>query len=92
MGSYYSALVSSQSSVHILADYISTRLPIWVGRAAVYIPTHTFRVIRATKRLSEALGAQVFREKMDAAQAGVDTDTDIYGQLGGYLDVMGCVT
>ncbi|KAJ7928375.1 cytochrome P450 [Mycena leptocephala] len=75
------ALVSSQSSVHILADYISTRLPIWVGRAAVYIPTHTFRVIRATKRLSEALGAQVFREKTDAAQAGVDTDTDIYGQL-----------
>ncbi|KAJ7893044.1 cytochrome P450 [Mycena leptocephala] len=74
-------IISNQSAVQIVADSISTRLPTWVRRAAINIPTQTFRVIRATKRLSEALGAQVVREKTDAAQQGLEIDTDFYGHL-----------
>ncbi|KAJ7910383.1 cytochrome P450 [Mycena leptocephala] len=79
--SQIAVLVSSQSPVQILVDYISTRLPIWVGRAAVHIPSQTIGVLRATKRLAEALGAQVVREKTDAAQVGLEIDTDLYAQL-----------
>ncbi|KAJ7893045.1 cytochrome P450 [Mycena leptocephala] len=52
-----------------------------VGRAAVHIPSQTIEVLRATKRLAEALGAQVVREKTDAAQVGLEIDTDLYAQL-----------
>ncbi|KAJ7926990.1 cytochrome P450 [Mycena leptocephala] len=80
--SQVAVLVSfTQSSFQILAEAISALLPTPVRRAVIYLPTQTFKVIRAITRLTDALGKQVVSEKKDAARQGLDIGTDLYGQL-----------
>ncbi|KAF7356162.1 Cytochrome P450 [Mycena venus] len=76
-----SAIASSQSAGQIVADAIGARLPGWVWRAAIHLPTATCKAIRTAKRLANELGNQVLREKREAAEQGLDINTDLYGQL-----------
>ncbi|KAF7356160.1 Cytochrome P450 [Mycena venus] len=71
----------SQSATQIVADAIGARLPGWVWRAAIHLPTATCKAIRTAKRLANELGNQVLREKREAAEQGLDIDTDLYGRL-----------
>ncbi|KAF7356164.1 Cytochrome P450 [Mycena venus] len=75
------AIASSQSRVQIIADAIGARLPGWLWRAAIYLPTATCKAIRTAKRLADEVGIQVLREKRAAVEQGLDINTDLYGQL-----------
>jgi hypothetical protein len=56
-------------------------LPKWLLRAAVRLPTKTFKAARKTIRLARKIGAQVVREKQDLAQQGLDINGDVFGTL-----------
>ncbi|KAJ6460053.1 cytochrome P450 [Mycena vitilis] len=75
------ALASSQAPSQVLADAVAARLPAWVLTAAIYLPTRAFKAVRTAKYLAHRVGSQAIREKKDAAQQGMDTSTDLYGQL-----------
>ncbi|KAJ6473337.1 cytochrome P450 [Mycena vitilis] len=75
------AIASNQSSTQLLSDAISGRLPFWLTRAIIHLPTRTFRAVRTAKYLAERIGRQSVRDKRDAASQGLDTDADLYGQL-----------
>jgi hypothetical protein len=57
-------------------------LPSWVSVIASLLPTPAFTVIRKNRYLASQLGSRIVNEKMDAAQKGLDIDSDIYGFLG----------
>lgn len=65
----------------IIADDIVSRLPAWVLRTMVRLPTPTFKIIRDAKRLAHELGNRIVREKFAAARNGLDTDGDLFGLL-----------
>ncbi|KAJ6557050.1 cytochrome P450 [Mycena vulgaris] len=75
------ALTSNQSAAQILATALGALLPTSVFSAAIYLPTSAFRAIRKAQYLAENLGRRVVQEKMDAARQGLETDSDVYGQL-----------
>ncbi|KAJ7325896.1 cytochrome P450 [Mycena albidolilacea] len=64
------AVSSIQTAGHILTDAIGVYLPKWLLRAAMRLPTKTFKAARKTIRLARQIGAQVVREKQDLVQQG----------------------
>ncbi|KAJ6473338.1 cytochrome P450 [Mycena vitilis] len=75
------AIASTQSSSQLVGEAISARLPSWFTRAAIHLPTQTFKVIRKAKYLAKQIGARCVREKREAARQGLEPDTDLYGQI-----------
>ncbi|KAJ7238128.1 cytochrome P450 [Mycena haematopus] len=75
------ALAANQSATQIFSDAVSVRLPKWVLKAAIRLPTTTFNIIRTAKALANELGKKVIREKMDAAREGSDAETDVFDLL-----------
>ncbi|KAJ6548578.1 cytochrome P450, partial [Mycena capillaripes] len=75
------AAASSQSAGQIVADAIGAHLPTWLVRAAVYLPTKTFKTIRTAKYLGNRLGERVVRGKEELARQGLDINHDIFGLL-----------
>ncbi|KAJ7926961.1 cytochrome P450 [Mycena leptocephala] len=75
------AASSSQSAGQFLADAIGVRLPAWLLRAAIYLPTKTFNTVRRAKYLANQLGERVVQNKKDTAQRGLDIDRDVFGVL-----------
>ncbi|KAJ7886866.1 cytochrome P450 [Mycena olivaceomarginata] len=71
------ALSYGQSAVQILGEAIGARLPKWAWRAAVHLPTATFKVLRTAKYLAHQIGHHVVQKKLDAAQQGLETNSDI---------------
>jgi hypothetical protein len=57
------------------------RLPAWLLRAAIYLPTKTFNTVRRAKYLANQLGERVVQDKKDTAQRGLDIDRDVFGVL-----------
>ncbi|KAF8193097.1 cytochrome P450 [Mycena galopus ATCC 62051] len=74
-------LSSSQSASQIIGDAIGARLPKFIWRAAIYLPTTTFKVIRTVKYLANKTGNQIVEEKLAEAQGGVGITTDVFGML-----------
>ncbi|KAJ7506145.1 cytochrome P450 [Mycena galericulata] len=72
------ALSSNPSPAQFIADAICGRLPAWVLRAAIRLPTSAFKTLRSAKYLAEQVGRRVVREKKEAAQQGLEMDDDIY--------------
>ncbi|KAJ7791422.1 cytochrome P450 [Mycena olivaceomarginata] len=60
---------------------INSRIPTFLARAMIYLPTPTFKVIRRAQYLADELGTRVIREKKTAARQGLEADTNIYGRL-----------
>ncbi|KAF7342538.1 Cytochrome P450 [Mycena sanguinolenta] len=52
------ALAANQSPEQILSDAISVRLPKWILKAAIHLPTTTFHIIRTAKALAKELVAE----------------------------------
>ncbi|KAJ7662847.1 cytochrome P450 [Mycena polygramma] len=75
------AIASTQSSTQLLGEAISARFPSWFTRAAIHLPTQTFKVIRKAKYLAKQIGTRCVREKRDTARQRLETDTDLYGQI-----------
>ncbi|KAJ7136315.1 cytochrome P450 [Mycena crocata] len=75
------AIASSQSAGQIIADAISSCLPLWLLRTAVYLPTKTFEVVRKESVLANKIGSKIVREKLDVAQQGLEPSNDIYSML-----------
>ncbi|KAJ7090700.1 cytochrome P450 [Mycena epipterygia] len=65
----------------ILADTIAARLPIWLSRTAIYLPTAVFKALRKAKYVAKQLGDQIVREKLQAAKQGLEINTDVYSLL-----------
>ncbi|KAJ7659587.1 cytochrome P450 [Mycena polygramma] len=82
------ALASGQSPLQILSAATVARLPGWLMRATIYLPTRNFKAIRTAKYLADGVGRQVIRENQDAARQGLDIHTDLYGQLGKVITCM----
>ncbi|KAF8187837.1 cytochrome P450 [Mycena galopus ATCC 62051] len=61
---------------------IANKIPSVLVRAASYLPTPTFRAIRRAKYISDQLGNRVVQEKKNAAERGMEINTDVFGQLG----------
>ncbi|KAJ7803339.1 cytochrome P450 [Mycena leptocephala] len=74
-------LAASQSKTQILADAIGACLPSWFWRAAMYLPTTAFQIIRKERHLTEDIGRRIVRDKKDAAGKGVEIDGDVFGLL-----------
>ncbi|KAF7336154.1 Cytochrome P450 [Mycena venus] len=74
-------LASSLSSTQIIANAIGSRLPKMVWRAAVHLPTATFKVLRAVKSLARQIGRQAVADKLAAIQQGANARTDVFGML-----------
>ncbi|KAF7342537.1 Cytochrome P450 [Mycena sanguinolenta] len=75
------ALGANQSPGQILSDAVSVRLPRWILKAAIHLPTTTFHIIRTAKALAKELGRKVIREKIDAARQGSVAETDVFDML-----------
>ncbi|KAJ7113163.1 cytochrome P450 [Mycena epipterygia] len=75
------AMSSTQSAAHILADAIAERLPVWLSRTAIYLPTAAFKALRKGKSVARQLGDHIVREKVQAAKQGLEMDTDVYSLL-----------
>jgi hypothetical protein len=58
-------------------------LPTWIWRAAVYLPTEAFDVVRREKYLAKEIGGRIVREKMEAARQGLEINNDLFSLLGG---------
>ncbi|KAF7375594.1 Cytochrome P450 [Mycena sanguinolenta] len=74
-------LTASQSEVHILADVIMSRLPTWIWRAAIHLPTKIFAVARQGRFLGNQVGGRIVREKQEAAVQGLETGSDLFSRL-----------
>ncbi|KAJ7479482.1 cytochrome P450 [Mycena latifolia] len=74
-------LSASQSKAQILADAIGVHLPAWFWRAAIYLPTKAFKVIRKERYLADRIGHQIVQEKVEAARQGLDINNDFFGLL-----------
>ncbi|KAJ7926885.1 cytochrome P450 [Mycena leptocephala] len=72
------ALASSQSAVQIIAEVVAVRLPKWVWRAAMHLPTRTFNNIRTAKCFAREIGERTIREKIEAGRQG---QTDVFDML-----------
>ncbi|KAJ6465396.1 cytochrome P450 [Mycena sanguinolenta] len=75
------ALAANQSPGQILSDAVSVRLPKWILKAAIRLPTTTFNIIRNAKAVAKELGRTIIREKMDAARQGSVAETDVFDIL-----------
>ncbi|KAJ7790713.1 cytochrome P450 [Mycena olivaceomarginata] len=74
-------LVSNHSASQVLADAIGARMPTFVWRAAIHLPTPTFKTIRRAKYLADEVGTRAIRDKTAAARQGLEIDTDVFGRL-----------
>ncbi|KAJ7843795.1 cytochrome P450 [Mycena olivaceomarginata] len=74
-------LVSNHSASQLLADAIGARMPTFVWRAAIHLPTPTFKTIRRAKYLADEVGTRAIRDKTAAARQGLEIDTDVFGRL-----------
>ncbi|KAJ7860042.1 cytochrome P450 [Mycena leptocephala] len=74
-------LASSQSAFLILGEAIGTHVSTWIWHAAIHLPTPTLKAIRTAKYLAERLWDRIVREKTEAAQKGLENNTDVFGLL-----------
>ncbi|KAJ6457666.1 cytochrome P450 [Mycena sanguinolenta] len=74
-------LTASQSETHVLADAIGSRLPTWLWRAAIHLPTTPFAVARRGRFLGNQVGGRIFREHRDAAAQGLEIGSDLFSLL-----------
>ncbi|KAJ6527707.1 cytochrome P450 [Mycena capillaripes] len=81
------ALTASQSESHILADAIGSRLPGWLWRAAIYLPTAAAAVVRKQNSLANQVGGRIVQDKVDAAKQGLEINNDLFSLLRKYLSV-----
>ncbi|KAJ7870890.1 cytochrome P450 [Mycena leptocephala] len=79
------ALTATQSEGHILADAIGSRLPGWLWRAAIYLPTASAAIARREKSLARLVGGRIVQEKVDAAKQGLEINNDLFSLLRTYL-------
>ncbi|KAJ7768869.1 cytochrome P450 [Mycena metata] len=61
-----------------LVEAVAVRLPKWVWRAAMHLPTTTFNIIRTAKCFARELGERTIREKMEAGRQG---QIDVFDML-----------
>ncbi|KAJ7458483.1 cytochrome P450 [Mycena latifolia] len=74
-------LAASQSESHILADAIGSRLPGWLWRAAIYLPTAAAAIVRREKALASQVGGRIVQEKVNAAKLGLEINNDLFSLL-----------
>ncbi|KAJ7124219.1 cytochrome P450 [Mycena epipterygia] len=75
------AISSTQSAAQILADAIAVRLPVWLLRLAIHLPTAVFDALRRAKSVAKQLGDKTVREKLQAVEQGLEMTSDAYSLL-----------
>ncbi|KAJ7161736.1 cytochrome P450 [Mycena filopes] len=75
------ALSASRSRGQVIADALGSHIPAWIFRAAIYLPTKSFKAIRKSRRLAHEIGTTAVWEKVAAARNGLDVDGNVYGLL-----------
>ncbi|KAJ7238826.1 cytochrome P450 [Mycena haematopus] len=76
-----SKLSACQSEGHVLADAIGFHLPRWFWRTAMHLPTATFNAACTTRQLAKRVGGMIVRDKMDAANQGLEISDDLFSRL-----------
>ncbi|KAJ6536352.1 cytochrome P450 [Mycena capillaripes] len=76
-----SELAASRSAAHILADSIGSRLPTWLWRAAINLPTQASTIARTERSLAKKVGGRLVQEKLDAARLGLEMNNDLFSTL-----------
>ncbi|KAJ6477923.1 cytochrome P450 [Mycena vitilis] len=74
-------LSATQSETHLLLDAIGSQLPRWIWRAAVFLPTNAFRIVRKERYYARKLGGQLVEEKREAARQGLELNDDFFSLL-----------
>ncbi|KAF7350059.1 Cytochrome P450 [Mycena venus] len=74
-------LSATQSPTQILVDALSVRLPLWLLRGAMYLPTPAFKIIRKGKYLAHQIGRRIVRERLDTALQGIEMNDDLFSRL-----------
>ncbi|KAJ7355268.1 cytochrome P450 [Mycena albidolilacea] len=74
-------LAGARSPMSLMAEAINSRIPTFLVRAMIHLPTPTFKAIRRAQYLADELGTRAIREKKTAARQGLEVDTSIYGRL-----------
>ncbi|KAF7375601.1 Cytochrome P450 [Mycena sanguinolenta] len=74
-------LTASQSEVHVLADAIVSRLPTWVWRVVIHLPTKIFAVAHRGRFLGNQVGGRIVREKKEATAQGLEAGSDLFSRL-----------
>ncbi|KAJ7232293.1 cytochrome P450 [Mycena rebaudengoi] len=74
-------LTASQSESHILADAVGSRLPGWLWRTAIYLPTEAAAIARKEKYLASQVGGMIVQEKVNTAKLGLEVNNDLFSLL-----------
>ncbi|KAJ7673673.1 cytochrome P450 [Mycena polygramma] len=74
-------LSATQSEAHILLDAIGSQVPRWLWRAAVFLPTNAFKIVRKERYYARKLGGQLVEEKREAARKGLELNDDFFSVL-----------
>ncbi|KAJ7085203.1 cytochrome P450 [Mycena belliarum] len=75
------ALASGGSAIQVLSDAVGSYFPMWLMSSMIHLPTTAFKTLRdATVRANE-LGAQIVREKTEAARQELEMDNDVFSLL-----------
>ncbi|KAJ7763246.1 hypothetical protein B0H14DRAFT_3165597 [Mycena olivaceomarginata] len=77
----FRTLAAAQSAIHIFADTIIVRLPKWVSRAAMRLPTPTFNIIHSAKRFVKEVDERSIQEKVDSVQQGSAVEAEVFDIL-----------
>ncbi|KAJ7249787.1 cytochrome P450 [Mycena haematopus] len=70
-----------QSAGDFFARTIMLNIPTWLSRAAINLPTKTFKMIHTARDMAIQLGERVVQGKQDLTQGGLDIDSDVFGLL-----------
>ncbi|KAF7358691.1 Cytochrome P450 [Mycena sanguinolenta] len=79
------AEIMTGAAYHSPGEYLfgtmMMRLPPWLLRVVINLPTKAFDAIRRTRSLALQIGARAVQGKQALAQQGLDIDTDLFGLL-----------
>ncbi|KAJ7362526.1 cytochrome P450 [Mycena albidolilacea] len=74
-------LSASRFKIKALVDTLGDWLPIRFWRVATHLPTTTFRTIRRGSYLTNQIGRQIVRERLDAARQGLEMNDDLFSLM-----------
>ncbi|KAJ6529931.1 cytochrome P450 [Mycena vulgaris] len=74
-------IASTRSAAQIFIASVGAYLPMWLLGAMIHLPTAAFKILRQARLNAHRIGAQIVREKMEAASHGLEINNDVYSLL-----------
>jgi len=74
-------LTATQSETEVLVDALGVWFPLWLWRAAMYLPTRTFKSFSKQKYLANQIGRRIVKDRLDSARQGLEATDDLFSLL-----------